>query len=246
MQIRVFADERAVARELATIIVATVRDVPRAVLGLPTGRTPVLLYKELVALAARRRARFVARYDVQPGRVPGASRHAPGKLPPFHGAPPVRSPGRAPARACTFWTGTPTIPTPSVPVTKRPLWRPAESICRSWGWARTGTSASTSPRRRSRRAHTGSSCGPRHVAPMRACSAATPRRCRARRCRWAWPRFSRRGGSCCWRPAHSKAGCVRKMIEGPLTTLLPASFLQLHSRVEVMLDAAAGRDLDVR
>ena len=44
----------------------------------------------------------------------------------------------------------------------------------------------------------------------------------------------------------SKVGCVRKMIEGPLTTLLPASFLQLHSRVEVMLDAAAGRDLDVR
>ena len=34
----------------------------------------------------------------------------------------------------------------------------------------------------------------------------------------------------------SKAGCVRKMIEGPLTTMLPASFLQLHSRVEVMLD----------
>jgi glucosamine-6-phosphate deaminase len=44
----------------------------------------------------------------------------------------------------------------------------------------------------------------------------------------------------------SKADCVRKMIEGPLTTTLPASFLQLHSRVEVMLDAAAARELDIR
>ena len=44
----------------------------------------------------------------------------------------------------------------------------------------------------------------------------------------------------------SKAGCVRKMIEGPLTTMLPASFLQLHSRVEVMLDEPAARDLNGR
>jgi len=34
------------------------------------------------------------------------------------------------------------------------------------------------------------------------------------------------------------------MIEGPLTTMLPASFLQLHLDVEVMLDQAAARDLN--
>ena len=37
----------------------------------------------------------------------------------------------------------------------------------------------------------------------------------------------------------SKATCVRKMIEGPLTTMLPASFLQLHDEVEVICDADA-------
>ena len=42
----------------------------------------------------------------------------------------------------------------------------------------------------------------------------------------------------------SKAGCVRRMIEGPLTTMLPASFLQLHREVEVMLDGAAARELN--
>ena len=39
-----------------------------------------------------------------------------------------------------------------------------------------------------------------------------------------------------------KAACVAAMIDGPLTTRLPASFLQLHPDVHVMLDeGAAGR-----
>jgi glucosamine-6-phosphate deaminase len=40
-----------------------------------------------------------------------------------------------------------------------------------------------------------------------------------------------------------KAGCVRQMIEGPLTTMLPASFLQVHRDVLVMLDEPAGAAL---
>jgi glucosamine-6-phosphate deaminase len=39
-----------------------------------------------------------------------------------------------------------------------------------------------------------------------------------------------------------KARSVERMITGPLTPRLPASFLQLHDRVEVWLDrGAAGR-----
>ena len=40
----------------------------------------------------------------------------------------------------------------------------------------------------------------------------------------------------------SKARVVRRLVEGPVTTWLPASFLQLHPHAEVILDeAAAGR-----
>ncbi len=40
----------------------------------------------------------------------------------------------------------------------------------------------------------------------------------------------------------AKAGCVQGLIEGPVTPRLPGSFLQLHPRVEVWLDrGAAGR-----
>jgi glucosamine-6-phosphate deaminase len=41
----------------------------------------------------------------------------------------------------------------------------------------------------------------------------------------------------------AKAACVRRMVEGPLTTLLPASFLQVHSAVTVMVDEAAAAEL---
>ena len=40
-----------------------------------------------------------------------------------------------------------------------------------------------------------------------------------------------------------KARCVKGMIEGPLTTGLPASFLQLHRGVDVWLDRAAASTL---
>ncbi len=42
-----------------------------------------------------------------------------------------------------------------------------------------------------------------------------------------------------------KAGCVAEMINGPLTTRLPASFLQLHPDVHVMLDEAAAAQVGV-
>jgi glucosamine-6-phosphate deaminase len=41
----------------------------------------------------------------------------------------------------------------------------------------------------------------------------------------------------------SKAGAVARMLEGPVTPRVPASFLQLHPRVEVWLDRAAAARL---
>jgi glucosamine-6-phosphate deaminase len=37
-----------------------------------------------------------------------------------------------------------------------------------------------------------------------------------------------------------KAACVEQLVLGPITTDLPASFLQLHADVEIMVDEAAG------
>lgn len=52
MRIHVFPDELRLAESLAGRIVAFVRERPAAVLGLPTGRTPVLMYRALARHAA--------------------------------------------------------------------------------------------------------------------------------------------------------------------------------------------------
>ena len=41
----------------------------------------------------------------------------------------------------------------------------------------------------------------------------------------------------------SKAGCMARVVNGPLTTELPASFLQLHPDADLILDAAAASQL---
>jgi glucosamine-6-phosphate deaminase len=43
----------------------------------------------------------------------------------------------------------------------------------------------------------------------------------------------------------AKAGCVQRMIEGPVTPRLPGSFLQLHRCAEVWLDRAAAGNLEL-
>jgi glucosamine-6-phosphate deaminase len=43
----------------------------------------------------------------------------------------------------------------------------------------------------------------------------------------------------------SKARCIERMIDGPLTTRLPGSFLQLHRHAEVWIDRAAAGALGV-
>ncbi len=41
----------------------------------------------------------------------------------------------------------------------------------------------------------------------------------------------------------SKAKCIQRLVNGPLTTKLPASFLQLHRDLELVLDQAAASEL---
>ena len=53
-RVEVFADEHALAESLARRIADLVAASPRLVLGLPTGRTPLALYRELSALHAHR------------------------------------------------------------------------------------------------------------------------------------------------------------------------------------------------
>jgi glucosamine-6-phosphate deaminase len=58
VNVRILKDEKAVARALAARVIATLAARPTAVLGLPTGRTPVQLYARLRAAYAAGRVDF--------------------------------------------------------------------------------------------------------------------------------------------------------------------------------------------
>jgi glucosamine-6-phosphate deaminase len=58
VKLTVFRNERDAAAAVAERLAAALRDRPSLVLGLPTGRTPIPLYKQLVALHARGRVDF--------------------------------------------------------------------------------------------------------------------------------------------------------------------------------------------
>jgi glucosamine-6-phosphate deaminase len=57
-RVQIFSSDRSAARALARRIVGTLANNPRLVLGLPTGKTPVGLYHELASIAAAGHADF--------------------------------------------------------------------------------------------------------------------------------------------------------------------------------------------
>ncbi|MFE8602362.1 glucosamine-6-phosphate deaminase [Archangium violaceum] len=58
MNVRVFASEPEAAAACAALVAAAIREKPSLVLGLPTGRTPLNVYRELVALHQRGQVDF--------------------------------------------------------------------------------------------------------------------------------------------------------------------------------------------
>jgi len=58
VKVRILADEAAVARHVASRVMKTLKAKPTAVLGLPTGRTPIQLYARLRAAHAAGRVDF--------------------------------------------------------------------------------------------------------------------------------------------------------------------------------------------
>jgi glucosamine-6-phosphate deaminase len=245
MQIRVFTDERAVAHELAAVVAAAVHERREAVLGLPTGRTPVLLYKELVERAEAGTLDFsqVTTFNLDeffalPATHPGSYRqfmehHLFGRLgerrPTVH-----------------FLDG-------SAEDTDAECARYEEAVALAGGidlqilgLGTNGHIGFNEPapelaarthrvtlQPETRRSNAGLFGGNVERVPREALSMGMATILHARRIVLI-------------ATGEAKARCVRQMIEGPLTTMLPASFLQLHRRVEVMLDRAAARDLNGR
>ena len=242
LRIRVFATPAAAARALAADIARALHSNPRLVLGLPTGRTPIPLYRELVALCRAGRVDFSRAITFNLDEFLGIDAQDPRSYHAFmrrHLFDQLNISrqrvhllnGRASsvARECERY--------------ERAIARAGGIDLQILGLGTNGHVGFNEPgsalvarthRTRlspsTRRANAGLFGGRMSAVPREALSMGMGTILRARRIVLI-------------ATGASKAGCVRRMIEGPVTTRLPASFLQLHANAEVWVDRAASEGL---
>jgi glucosamine-6-phosphate deaminase len=237
-RVHLYPNERASARALARHISGAVRRKPDLVLGLPTGRTPIAFYQELCKL------RDQGRLDL--------SRVTTFNLDEFLGIPPSHPgsyrrfmethlfvPADVPADRINFLNGAAADP-------EQECLRYEEAIARAGGidvqilgigtnghigfnepaeglQARTHRVTLRPETRRSNAALFG---GDAAAVPSEALSMGMATILQAR-------------SIVLLATGRSKASCVDRLLRGPITTGLPASFLQLHPAVHVVVDEAA-------
>jgi glucosamine-6-phosphate deaminase len=238
LRIRIFRTPRAVARALARELARAIAIEPRLVLGLPTGRTPIPLYCELIALhrAGRLDCSRVTTFNVDE----------------FIGIPASdpRSYRAFMQRHLFDHINIPSARTHFLDGTAEDLERECRRYDRAIGRAGgidllilgLGTNGHigfnepalalmahthrTRLRAATRRANAGLFGGRLASVPHDALSMGMATILHARRI-------------VLMATGATKAGCVTRMARGPVTPRVPASFLQLHQHAEVWLDQAA-------
>jgi glucosamine-6-phosphate deaminase len=241
-RISVFSNERAAARALARRISAALAANPALVLGLPTGRTPVGFYHELAALVARGHADLSHATTFNLDEFLGLPPTHPGSYRRFMEGHLFSRVNLNPSRI-NFLDGS--APDPAAECT-----RYEQAISSAGGIdvqilgigtnghigfnepaseldARTHRVRLKPETRRSNAALFG---GALSEVPTEALSMGMATILQAR-------------SIVLLATSRSKAGCIERMLNGPITPQLPASFLQLHRDVDVMVDEAAAEHL---
>jgi glucosamine-6-phosphate deaminase len=241
MRVRIFSDADAIAGALARYVARCLARTPALVLGLPTGRTPIPLYRELARLNREGRVDFSRATTFNLDEFIGLAPSDPCSYRAFmqrH----LFDHINLSSRRIHFLKG-------DARDTARECRRYERAIARAGGidlqilglgtnghigFNEPGPSLTAHTHRTrltpaTRRANAGLFGGRARAVPREALSMGMATILYARRV-------------VLLATGAGKAGCVVHMIEGPVTTKLPASFLQLHRNAEVWLDkAAAGR-----
>jgi glucosamine-6-phosphate deaminase len=237
LKVTVFKDERTLARTLAVQIAASLGTTPDLVLGLPTGRTPVRTYHELGALHANGQADFSRATTFNLDEFLGIGPDHPGSYRAFmeehlfsrvnmrpeginvlNGAAPDPDAECARYEQAIADAGGIGLQLLGIGTNGHIGFNePARELA-----ARTHRVRLKESTRRSNAALFGAAA----KVPVEALSMGMATILQARRIVLV-------------ATGKSKARCVERVVKGPITTKLPASFLQLHSNIEIMLDEAA-------
>ncbi len=242
IRVTVYPNDRAAARALAQRIATAVAAKPALVLGLPTGRTPIRMYQELVALASHGRADFSRIRTFNLDEFLGIEPTHPGSYRMFMEDHFFKA-ARLHADQVNFLNGAAADPDAECARYEAAIAdaggidlqvlgigtnghigfnEPAPQL-----QARTHRVRLTPETRRSNAALFG---GSPDAVPAEALSMGMATILQAR-------------SLVLLATGRSKAGCVERVVNGPITTDLPASFLQLHHDVEIMLDGSAAEKL---
>lgn len=242
IRVTVYPNDRAAARALAQRIASAVAAKPALVLGLPTGRTPIRLYQELVALASHGRADFSRIRTFNLDEFLGIEPTHPGSYRMFMEDHFFRA-ARLHAGQVNFLNGAAADPDAECARYEAEIVDAGGIDLQVLGIGTNGHIGFNEPapqlqarthrvrlKPETRRSNAALFGGNPEAVPAEALSMGMATILQAR-------------SLVLLATGRSKAGCVERVVNGPLTTDLPASFLQLHHDVEIMLDAPAAEKL---
>ena len=245
MRVRVFGSPAALARALGAAVARALANNPGLVLGLPTGQTPIPFYHELMRLHAAGRADFSRATTFNLDEFLGVPSSDPRSYRAFMQRHLFDGVNLA-SRRIHFLDGS----VAGAAAVRRECDRFERAIERAGGIDLQLLGLGTN-------GHIGFNEPARALAARTHCSRLQPATRRANAPLFgnrlsAVPREALSMGMATILHARrivlvatgaTKARCVERMIDGPVTPRLPASFLQLHTAVEVWLDRPASADL---
>ena len=243
MRVTIFKDERALAKTLAERIARDLAAKPDLVLGLPTGRTPIRLYHELGSMHAKGQADFSRATTFNLDEFLGIPPEHPGSYRAFMQEHLFSRVNLDPSRINVLH-GTAADPNEECVRYDRAIDEAGGIDLQLLGIGTNGHIGFNEPARElastthrvvlkssTRRSNAALFGGDPDQVPREALSMGMATILHARQIVMI-------------ATGKSKAGCIEKVVHGPITTKLPASFLQVHRDVELMLDEAAAARLD--
>jgi glucosamine-6-phosphate deaminase len=241
-RVAIFPDRTAVSRALAGRLADEIRAKPDIVLGLPTGRTPLEFYAELVRLHAAGEIDFARVTTFNLDEFLGVRRDHPGSYRSFMARYLFEHVNVDPSRV-HFLDGAATDPSAECERYEREIDAAGGIDLQIIGIGTNGHIGFNEPaaelearthrvtlRSETRRSNAALFGGDPEKVPAEALSMGMGTILQAR----AVVLLATGSG---------KANCVERVVQGPITTLLPASFLQLHRHADLMLDEPAASAL---
>jgi glucosamine-6-phosphate deaminase len=243
-RVTIFPTDRAAAHALARRVSGALAANPRLVLGLPTGRTPVRFYHDVASLHEHGQADFSRASTFNLDEFLGIPADHPGSYRSFMSAHLFSRVNLAPQRI-HFLDGATADPADECARYEREIANAGGIDLQILGLGTNGHIGFNEPApelqarthrvtltAETRRANAALFDGNPSNVPAEALSMGMATILQAR-------------SIVLLATGRTKAPCVARLVHGPITTAMPASFLQLHHDVELMLDEAAAERLNV-